>query len=240
MTRSVSRSAVSAGAEPPEPPQDLRDVRAEHAAVAVALVDHDVAQALEEPRPPGVRRQQRAVQHVGVGQHEVRVRAHPVALGGRGVPVERRRAELRHGQRAHRAELVHRQRLRRREVERRRLRVLDDGGDDRHEVRERLAGRGARRDDDVPPLAGMRGGGDLVLVRRRDPGHGEPVHEQRRDPAGPVGRASLARRNVLDVRDLPRVPGRRGEPPEQRACHPSESRTPPPDAPVVRSRRDRA
>ena len=41
-------------ADPAEPPEDLRDVRAEDAAVVVALVDHDVAQLGEEPRPPCV------------------------------------------------------------------------------------------------------------------------------------------------------------------------------------------
>ncbi len=73
--------------DPPEPPQDLGDVGAEDAAVVVALVDHDVAQGPEEARPAGVPGQQRAVQHVGVGEHVLAVVAGPLAHLGRGVAV---------------------------------------------------------------------------------------------------------------------------------------------------------
>ena len=41
-------------ADAAQPAQDVRDVRAEHAAVVVALVDHHVAQPAEQPRPPSV------------------------------------------------------------------------------------------------------------------------------------------------------------------------------------------
>ena len=45
------RVAAVVGAHPPQPPQDRRDVRAEHAPVVVALVDHDVVEAAQERRP---------------------------------------------------------------------------------------------------------------------------------------------------------------------------------------------
>ena len=69
---------------PTQPSHDLGDVGAEDAAVVVALVDHDVAQRAEEPRPAGVVGQQRAVQHVGVGEDVLAVVARPLAhLRGR-------------------------------------------------------------------------------------------------------------------------------------------------------------
>ena len=70
-----------------EPAQDLGDVRAEDAAVAVALVDDHDPQAAEEAAPAGVVRQQPAVQHVRVGQQVVGVRLRPGALRDRGVAV---------------------------------------------------------------------------------------------------------------------------------------------------------
>ena len=63
-----------------EPPDHLGHVGAEHAAVVVALVDDDVAQAPEEPAPPLVPGQQRPVQHVRVREHVLRVVAGPLPL----------------------------------------------------------------------------------------------------------------------------------------------------------------
>ena len=53
----------------------LRQVAAEHAAIGVQLVDDDVAQVLEQLRPPRVVRQDPRVQHVGVGEDDLRPRA---------------------------------------------------------------------------------------------------------------------------------------------------------------------
>ena len=66
--------------DPAQPAQHLRDVGAEHPAVVVALVDHDVAQLRQEARPAFVAGQQRAVQHVGVGEDVLAVVAGEVAL----------------------------------------------------------------------------------------------------------------------------------------------------------------
>jgi len=46
-------------------------VAAIHAAVIVQLVDHDVAQVFEIPRPAGMVRQDSGVHHVGIGEHHV-------------------------------------------------------------------------------------------------------------------------------------------------------------------------
>ena len=111
------------GADPAQPAQHVRDVRAEDAAVGVALVDHDVLQPAQERRPPRVRRQDSAVQHVRVRQHEPGVRPNPVPLRRLGVAVEGRGADVRQHQRAERPQLVGRERLGRRQVERGRLAV---------------------------------------------------------------------------------------------------------------------
>ena len=50
-------------------------MRAEHAAIAVDLVDHDIAQAFEKLRPLGVMRQQALVQHVRIADHDVAMQA---------------------------------------------------------------------------------------------------------------------------------------------------------------------
>ena len=115
----VGRGAV-AGGDPPQPAQHRRDVRPEHPAVDVALVDDDVLQRPQEPRPPLVPGQEGVVQEVGVGEHDVGVVADPPALVGRGVAVVRRGAHPRHGHRLDAGELVGGQRLGRREVDRRR------------------------------------------------------------------------------------------------------------------------
>jgi hypothetical protein len=47
-------------------------VRAEHAAVDVRLVDDDDVEAVQEVRPRAVVGQDPDVEHVGVGEHDVR------------------------------------------------------------------------------------------------------------------------------------------------------------------------
>ncbi|KAG1605667.1 hypothetical protein G6F46_013575 [Rhizopus delemar] len=71
-----------------EPAQHVGDVAAEHAAVGVHFVDDDVAQVLEELRPLGVMRQDRLVQHVRVGDHDIAVQADSLARVAGGVAVE--------------------------------------------------------------------------------------------------------------------------------------------------------
>ena len=44
---------------------------AEHAAIGMQLVDDDVAQVLEEPRPTCMVRQHAGVKHVRVGENDV-------------------------------------------------------------------------------------------------------------------------------------------------------------------------
>ena len=59
-------------AHPAQPAQHVPQVAAEHAAVRVQLVDDDVAEVLEQLGPFRVVRQHARVQHVGVGEDDVR------------------------------------------------------------------------------------------------------------------------------------------------------------------------
>ena len=105
-------------ADAPQPAEHVRDVTAEDPALRVQLVDHDVAQPHHERRPALVRRQDPDVQHVGIGEHDVRVLAGPRAVVGVGVAVEGDGAQAGHQPRTQRAELVVRERLRREDEQR--------------------------------------------------------------------------------------------------------------------------
>ena len=71
----------------PQAPQHERDVRAEHPAVAVAFVDDHEAQSAQEGRPLLVAGQDPVMEHVGIGDDDVRVCSKPPPLLARGVPV---------------------------------------------------------------------------------------------------------------------------------------------------------
>ena len=122
------------------------------------------------------------MEHVGVGDHDVRPGADGLARVLRRVPVVRERADVpaqRVGERVQLGELVLRQRLRGKEVQRARVRILEDAVEDRQVVAEGLARRGGRDHDRVAP--GRRGVVRLALVRV------EPAV-----PAGPRGRRAAS------------------------------------------------
>ena len=60
-------------------PQNVTEVAAENPAVSVQLVEHDVAEVLEQSRPAGVMRQNSGVQHVRVGQDDMALLADGLA-----------------------------------------------------------------------------------------------------------------------------------------------------------------
>jgi hypothetical protein len=70
-----------------QPAHDVAEVAAEDTTVDVELVDDDVLQVLEELQPLGVVRQDRRVEHVGVGDDDVTGLADGGARVGRGVAV---------------------------------------------------------------------------------------------------------------------------------------------------------
>ena len=63
--------------------QHVGQVAAEHAAIGVQLIQHDVAQILKQPLPARVMRQNSRVQHVRIGQHDVAALANRFARVGR-------------------------------------------------------------------------------------------------------------------------------------------------------------
>ena len=70
----AGRGSVELG-DPPQPPQHVGDVGAEHAPVGVSLVDHHPFEVGEEVAPLLVVRQQAHMDHVGIGEDEVRAPA---------------------------------------------------------------------------------------------------------------------------------------------------------------------
>ena len=103
----------------PQAPEHVGDVRAEHAAVDVGLVDDHERQVREQLAPGGMVRQDPDVEHVGVGEDQVRALADRGPLGSRGVAVVDRRPDLLvQTEGVQRARLVLRERLGRVQVQR--------------------------------------------------------------------------------------------------------------------------
>ena len=201
------RRGAVAGGDPAQPPQHRRHVRAEHPAVDVALVDDHVLERAQEPRPPLVPRQQRVVQQVGVGEHDVGVVADPAPLVGRGVAVVGGRSNPRHRHRLDAGQLVGGQRLGGREVDRRGApqpgsrRPLAGRAEHGREVAQALPGCRAGGDHDVRTRRGEVDGGPLVRPRPLHPGAEQGRQHGRRDGVGPLRQTGGSGRDVLDVEE---------------------------------------
>ena len=88
-----ARRVAVGGGDPAQAAQDVGDVRAEHAAVDVGLVDDDDREVREQLGPGGVVGEDADVEHVGVGEHDVRAPADVRARLARGVAVVDRRVD---------------------------------------------------------------------------------------------------------------------------------------------------
>jgi hypothetical protein len=139
-------------AEPAQAAHHLRHVRAEHAAVHVGLVEHDVAQVVQELGPAFVARQDAGVQHVGVGQQDGGAVAYAGALRARRVAVVERGDRPRQAQRGELARLVLGERLGGVEEERPAVGVVGEGVERGQREGQRLAAGGARGHDHVAAL----------------------------------------------------------------------------------------
>lgn len=184
-----------------QPAQYVRHVRAEHAPVGVALVDHHEREPAQERPPVAVSGQDAVVQHVGVGQYEPGVFADPLALGARGVAVVAGRAYAVEVEGGDGAQLVGGECLGRGQVEHGRARVGEQGRQRRQLVRQRLARPGAGGDDHV--LAAVRQGGRLGLVLPRGD-HAAPDERRPqwlRHPVRPRYGVPGAGRHPFDVGD---------------------------------------
>ena len=168
--------------------------------------------------PAGVAGQQGAVQHVGVGEHVLRVVARPLPLSG----VGRRRgcahAHVRRPSPRSAGELVLRRapwwapgRGRRRRAGRWRPRLGLDGVQRGHQVGQRLARRRPGRDHDVPTRegrvgaaapGGVHGRGYAAGLERRPVGSAQP----RGQSPSRAGRASAAPRDGSGVSARPGAP----------------------------------
>ena len=162
--------AVGAG-EPPQPAQHVGHVRAEHAAVDVRLVDHDPGEVGQHVAPAAVVGQHPHVQHVRVGEDQVRALADRAPLLARRVAVVDRVAQERAPPKlVQLARLVLGERLGRVEVERARPRVGGERVEHRQVEGERLAAGGAGRDDRRGPRRARLERVGLVRPERVDAG----------------------------------------------------------------------
>ena len=177
-------------------------MRPEDAAVDVRLVDDDEAEVREHVAPAVVMRQHAHVEHVGIGQDDVRPLADlppPLALG---VAVVDRRLHPLEAERLQCSRLVLREGLRRVQVERATLWFPREQVEHRQVEREALPARRARCDDRVAAGAQRLPRLGLVGVERGDPLR----DERRRDARVEVVRERLAltgtRRLDHEVRQL--------------------------------------
>jgi hypothetical protein len=197
--------------------QDVGHVRAEDAPVGVSLVDDDPAEVRQEVTPALVVGKDPDVEHVGVGEDQVRAPAdlRPIVTGR--VAVVDRVPELAQPELRELAGLVLSQRLRRVEVQGAGAIVAGQRIEHREVERQRLAGGGAARHDHV-----FLGGGlerlELVRVKGRDPAADQRRPQLRREPGrylhvlrGPGGLGALRHQAAVGATRLDRSgPPRRG------------------------------
>ena len=191
------------GADAKQPAKHVGDVAAEHAAVGVQLVDHDVAELLEQLEPLGVMRQDRRVEHVRVGHHDLPGRADRRPDRGRRVAVVGRGRDGQPGRRrqlAELADLVLAERLGREQQQGPRGRVVGDGLQDRQRVAQRLARRRRGHDHDVATGVDRLDRLRLVGIGPRDATRSEPRHDPWIEPVREVGvfRRPCRQQRVMD------------------------------------------
>ena len=153
-------------------------MRAEHPAVHVRLVHHHPGQVGEHVAPLAVLGERAHVDHVRVGEDQVRPRTDRPALVARRVAVVDRVAQERRTQLAELAGLVLRERLRRVEVKRAGAGVVSQRVEHRQVEGQRLAAGRPRRDDGVALAAGGQRIG-LVRVEPVDAGAGQRLQQRR-------------------------------------------------------------
>ncbi len=206
------------GADPAQPAHQVGHVGSEDAAVAVGLVHDHVAQPAEEPCPPGVVGQDPEVQHVRVGQDEVRVVADPAAGRRVGVAVVGLCPDGGKLQRPDGGQLVGGQGLGGGKVQGDGAVVVDLArvGEDpqfgpvdriqrRQLVGQRFAGGSAGGDHHVLAGMGEVGGLDLVPVGLVDAERAVGVHHVGVDPLGPRRVHGLAGGDGAHMAELFRV-----------------------------------
>ena len=199
--------------QPPQTPQNVGHVRAEHPSIDVSLVHHDPREVGQQIPPSAVVGEGAHVQHVRVGQDQVRSPADGRALLVRRVAVVDRRAHRRQPERVQGTCLVLRQRLGGVEVECPRGGVAAERVEHGQVERERLAAGGAGGDDRVPlERRGQRVG--LMGVEVLHPGPGQRLAQGRMEhirhglEQGVLGALAGARHELLALTAFEqRLPG---------------------------------
>ena len=197
-----ARVGAVVAAQPAQATQHLCDVRAEDAAVHVRLVEHDVAQVVQELGPAIVGGEDADVQHVGVRQDDRGPRAYARALRLRRVAVVDGRDHAAKLQARQVASLVLGERLGGVEVEGAARRVVGERVEGRDGEAERLAARRARGDDDVPFLGEEVVRAALVAVEALRALRHQRSAQLRRKCVGQGRRASSTSGLVGHVDDL--------------------------------------
>jgi hypothetical protein len=167
----LGRGSVEA-AEPAEAPEEVGHVRAVDPAQGVELVDHHVAQVLEQLHPLGVVGEDPLVEHVGVRDHHVGAGPDRLARVLGGVAVVGEGTDVRpqgFDGPVELGELVLGERLGGKEVESARVGILQDPVEDGKVVAEGLAGGSGRDDDDVAPRLELLVDLPLMRVEAREP-----------------------------------------------------------------------
>jgi hypothetical protein len=171
----VAELAAVMAHEPLEPAEHEGHVAAEDAAIGVQLVHDDVAEMTEETRPLRVLRQDAGVEHVGIGEDDVRLVAELLPGRGRGVAVvharvqQARELDAALGEPGEALQLVLGERLRGKEVERGGAGLVLQPFEHRDVVAETLAARGPGHDDGVAARAQGLDRTHLVRVEPLDP-----------------------------------------------------------------------
>ena len=113
------RGRAIVGGDAQQAAEDECDMGPEHSAVPVGFVDDDEAEVLEHPGEALVLGQNAAVEHVRVGEDDVRMPSRPVLRDLRGVPVIAGRTHALDDEPFEFGQLIGGQGLRRRDVDRR-------------------------------------------------------------------------------------------------------------------------
>ena len=187
-----------------EPPENVGGVAAENAAIGMQLVDHDVAQILEEPRPTGVVRQHSGVQHIGIGQHDAGSAANGsacvlrrVAVIGKGANIAARRPD----QPMEFGELIFGQGLGGKQIKGASVGIFEKLVEDGQIVAKRLAAGGRRHQNHVFACPDTFERFGLVAVEARDTALGQDFFQPRVNRFRQIGKLALASRQAANRRD---------------------------------------
>ena len=155
-------------ADPPQPSQDVGHIASEHSPVGVHIVDDHVVQVTEEVRPAIVLREDPQVQHVRIGEDDLRLLANRSALRGGRIAVVCAPRKVGQPKLGEPIGLILGQGFGRKEIQRTRILIVRQRFQHGQVIAQRLSARGGRDDDHVRASARRGHRLDLVRVQARD------------------------------------------------------------------------